>query len=915
MHRLARALVRDADLAQDVAQDTLVVALEEGASGRRGPARAWLAGVARNLAAHAVRRRRERAERELYRARPAAGDPEGRTTERLRLHRVLTDAVASLPEPYRTAVTLRYFEGLAPRAIARQRGQNAATVRQHVHRGLEMLRQRLDREFGERRGWVAAFGLAGIGGATTVPLALLTVFAMKKLAFAGALVLGIGSLWLLQRTEPPPVPRSSGPTAQATAAATGARSPDSAGTLPAPARREAVSTPVAPVTPDAFTVRVADAGGHPFPGAIVVACPEGGEAAERRTTGPSGDADFEPHAGAGFVLVKARSRMPELRQVARLTGELSVVLGGGSRVSGIVLVDGAPARTGVRLSLHGAVPTTAAPPPAPIVEELGVAPWQVLCRTTTDAQGRFAFEGLAADWSGSLGMQHNHLLVPQAGQDTGYDGRRLLLAAPRTDLVVATTLLPTVSGRVVWDDTGEPVPAPEIDCWGEFADGNTTPLFGVLGDEQGRFAAGFLTGTLNLRDRWSDPARRAALTKAVLHVSAPGSDGRTAVELDEARLQAGGEVVVRLRRAAITHFLVIDAKGAPIAGARVQCRRLSAPTGADGRGSFGEPRSDYLVGARGYQVVPAVPRAPATGTGDDPLVYVLSPANRLVLRLRTPAGSVPAARHVELRAAQDLFAGGRFQRELDRRLGASRADCSRSGKRMPDGSYLWRSSTATIQADARGEVLLHSLEPGVRCTVVVEDAVGTELLAQELVLPALGTTREVDLLITAQPRPFRGRVTTHDGAPLAGANVSLHTGPRDGHTRYANTRSSADGTFVFDQVYTDAPVRVVARHQGFAPQQRDQIVPTAGGEEVVFRLPPARRVTVRVVDHQGMAVPVHATLAPGDDLHDPPQWTRPGESVFADLPPGVVTFVCSWEGRHFELKHDTAQEEAVFRVP
>ena len=204
VHRLARALVRDADLAQDVAQDTLVVALEAGVSGRLAPARAWLAGVARNLEAHAVRRRRERAERELRRARPAAGDPEGRATERLRLHRGLTDAVAALPEPYRTAVTLRFFDGLSPRAIARQRGQNAATVRQHVHRGLALLRQRLDREFGERSGWVSAFGLAGIGGTTAVPLTLLTVFAMKKLAFAAALVLAVGSLWPLQRSEPPP---------------------------------------------------------------------------------------------------------------------------------------------------------------------------------------------------------------------------------------------------------------------------------------------------------------------------------------------------------------------------------------------------------------------------------------------------------------------------------------------------------------------------------------------------------------------------------------------------------------------------------------------------------------------------------------------------------------------------------------
>jgi hypothetical protein len=191
----------------------------------------------------------------------------------------------------------------------------------------------------------------------------------------------------------------------------------------------------------------------------------------------------------------------------------------------------------------------------------------------------------------------------------------------------------------------------------------------------------------------------------------------------------------------------------------------------------------------------------------------------------------------------------------------------------------------------------------------------TELCAQELVLPALGVTREVDLLISAQPRPFRGRVTTHDGAPLAGADLTLGGAARDGWTWHGSTRSSADGTFVFDDVYTNAPVRVVARHKGFAPLQREEIAPAAGGEEVVFRLPPARRVTVRVVDRQGMAVPAHTWRATEEDLRHEVQRIRPGESVFADLPPGVVTFACIWEGRQFELKHDTAQEEAVFRVP
>ena len=174
------------------------------------------------------------------------------------------------------------------------------------------------------------------------------------------------------------------------------------------------------MTPGTFVVRVADASGRPFPGAKVFACPEDGEAVERRT-GSGGEAEFEPHAGTGFVLVKAPACMPVLQQVAHLAGELHVVLGQGSKVSGIVLVDGDPARAGLRLSLHGKLPATPAPLPAPIVEVF--EPWQILSEAITDAQGRFAFAGLAAEWAGSLEMPHTHLLLPRPDNDLDEDTR------------------------------------------------------------------------------------------------------------------------------------------------------------------------------------------------------------------------------------------------------------------------------------------------------------------------------------------------------------------------------------------------------------------------------------------------------------------------------------------------------------
>lgn len=185
VHRLARQLVRDEHLAADVAQDALVTGLDGAAPD--DPAvtpRGWLAGITRRLALQSLRRRREREVRELLAARSEAEDPEGRAVERLRVHEVLTRAVRELPEPYRTAVTLRFFEGLAAAAIGRARGHTPEVVRQHVHRGLGMLRRQLDAEFGDRRAWLLVFTKLALPRpvlpwlllpAATMPAAMLTI--------------------------------------------------------------------------------------------------------------------------------------------------------------------------------------------------------------------------------------------------------------------------------------------------------------------------------------------------------------------------------------------------------------------------------------------------------------------------------------------------------------------------------------------------------------------------------------------------------------------------------------------------------------------------------------------------------------------------------------------------------------------
>jgi RNA polymerase sigma-70 factor (ECF subfamily) len=59
--------------------------------------------------------------------------------------------VRSLPEPYRTAVVLRYAEEATPDEIAGIVGQPVATVKSHLQRGLNLLRQKAVVMLGETK--------------------------------------------------------------------------------------------------------------------------------------------------------------------------------------------------------------------------------------------------------------------------------------------------------------------------------------------------------------------------------------------------------------------------------------------------------------------------------------------------------------------------------------------------------------------------------------------------------------------------------------------------------------------------------------------------------------------------------------------------------------------------------------------
>jgi RNA polymerase sigma-70 factor (ECF subfamily) len=193
LKRLASALVRDESDANDLVQETRLVAAEHAPTDGR-PLKPWLSRVALNL----VRMRSRASKRRL--AREAAVEPSSDSAPtpdalvgRLRAQRVVADEVLRLAEPYRNTVLLHYFEDLSSAEIARRSGIPEGTVRRRLKVALDELRGRLHAE--ERKTGQAVVAvlapLAVKPGTASAGSAALGVVVVKKAIALVAVVVGL----------------------------------------------------------------------------------------------------------------------------------------------------------------------------------------------------------------------------------------------------------------------------------------------------------------------------------------------------------------------------------------------------------------------------------------------------------------------------------------------------------------------------------------------------------------------------------------------------------------------------------------------------------------------------------------------------------------------------------------------------
>ncbi|HEY2747480.1 MAG TPA: sigma-70 family RNA polymerase sigma factor, partial [Polyangia bacterium] len=562
LRRLARRLVADEAERDDLVQQAWLEVLR--ARSRPRAARAWMFGVLRNLVRMRLRGEERRLRREsgesLVTTPPA--HPE-ELVERVEVERRVASELLQIDEPYRSTLLMRYYDELEPKEIAQRLGIPASTVRGRLKEGLDRLRVRLDREFGDdRRRWgLALIPTAAVahGREHTIAATIGAALATKTMATLVAGALGVallswgaarrwrapaGSTELARMTPGTPWRGALGHRGAVDDAATlaGARVPRWFGQPGAPVRRIAGRVTVGGAPLAGATVELvsalSDAGVLPLP--------------TQRSAG-DGSFDFGSQPPARyFIAASARQHSPALveldtRDVTAAADRVELRIGGCAS------------------ALFGHVDDASG---GPVVgARVCWAPPRATC-VVTDENGAY-----------EMCLSPRQTAVEIAAKGYGAYDERVLPSGRRTKRDFLLTPEATAIGRVVRAEDGRALAGALVELVGI---GQNTARWAAsaatVSDADGRFTVSGL------------PPGRVRLSGV--------SDGAAAEEWLELNAEAGrvtGEILLRLGVAAVVSGTVTDGRD-PVRGAVV---------------AVGEPgalRSDAVTQSDGSFVLPSVPR-------------------------------------------------------------------------------------------------------------------------------------------------------------------------------------------------------------------------------------------------------------------------------------------------------------------
>jgi len=575
LRRLARDLVRDADAAEELVQDTYVAALQHPPAGGVASMRAWLATIVRNLARDRARAEAGRRAREAATAKADRLEPEDETAARLESAETLIAALGQLAEPYRSTLVARYFDGRSAAEIARQAGVPAATVRWRLQRGLELVRagmQARARGGRELRAGLALlarapeWSLASVAAATAA--GVLAMHTLVKVVAAVAVV-GVAGLGWWMASEPVASAPEAGP--PAVSELPGERAPVELGTAleagpdeRSPTARSA-SAQSAAVPGEAaasaalsqavrIEARLLDPQGRPIAGGTLEL--RGFEVPASEPSGADGRVtlvhELPAALGAGeqaVIEVAARDWATRFERALLRSGQTTVLgdltLEPGAVLAGLVrFADGRPC-AGARVVVGG-------PDEFGGLERArrtGPSTWPGSPETRSDAYGAFELRGVAAGslrlWAGLGGQRYTHS-----------DALDVEPRSHRDDLVLVLEPLGPdefIRGRVL-DPDGAPVPHATLQH--TVRQGGSMNSSSLAADGQGRFELRLALVAPHDFSA-SDPAGRWA-PAAALQVP-PGTQ----------------DLELRFQQLRTLMLAVVDARGAPVPAFQARVLRAS----------------------------------------------------------------------------------------------------------------------------------------------------------------------------------------------------------------------------------------------------------------------------------------------------------------------------------------------------
>ncbi|CAN5899639.1 sigma-70 family RNA polymerase sigma factor [soil metagenome] len=144
VYGLARAVVRDPSMAEEIAHDVLLEVWDKASrfDPERGRAKAWIATITRRRAIDVVRSEqagRNRETRVATSSPPPPTDPVGDHVVDLVEHKLVRQGLEGLTELQRQAIDLAYFGGLTYRQVAQHLDVPLGTIKTRMRDGLKRL--------------------------------------------------------------------------------------------------------------------------------------------------------------------------------------------------------------------------------------------------------------------------------------------------------------------------------------------------------------------------------------------------------------------------------------------------------------------------------------------------------------------------------------------------------------------------------------------------------------------------------------------------------------------------------------------------------------------------------------------------------------------------------------------------------